>query len=110
MSPTLQFLPDLLEVTEEAAILPRPLFLHLLTARQRAIRRVKGTEMAAATTTEELTSAGTTNSRPLATMEGDWAGTEEGERVLGCGAPGEKKVISFYGVLIAAKCRNYKIN
>ena len=106
MSPTLQFLPDLLEVTEEAAILPRPLFLHLLTARQSAIRRVKGTEMAAATTTEELTSAGTTNSSPLATM-GDW---EEGERVLGCGAPGEKKVISFYSVLIAAKCRNYKIN
>ena len=106
MSPTLQFLPDLLEVTEEEAIFPRPLFLHLLTARQIAIRRVRGTEMAAATTTEELTSAGTTNSRPLATR-GDW---EEGERVLGCGAPGEKKVISFYSVLIAVKCRNYKIN
>ena len=95
MSPTLQFLPDLLAL-EAAAIVPRPLFLHLLTARQRAIRRVRGTEMAAAITTEEFTSAGTTNSRPLETMplapEEGRAGTAGvGERVLGCGAPGEER-------------------
>lgn len=87
MSPTLQFLPDLLALAA-AALVPLPLFLHLLTARQSAIRSVRGTEMAAATTTEEFTSAGTTNSRPLETMplgpRGDWAGTAGvGDRELG---------------------------
>ena len=45
-------------------IVPFPLFLHLLHARQIARRIEIGTEMAAAMKTEELTSPGTTYSRP----------------------------------------------
>ena len=93
MSPTLQFLPDL---APAPAPVPRPRFLHLRHARITAISREIGTEMAAATTTEEFTSAGTMYSRPLESPGEEWAGMEEGgERELVCGAPGEEKVIIF---------------
>ena len=69
ISPTFQFFPLLDELAP--IIVPFPLFLHLLQARHIAINIEIGTEMAAATSTEELTSAGYIISRPLLSLDLD---------------------------------------